>query len=203
MDPLSLRFFDLNSTTTSFGQITGLLGMILFSINLILSNRSRFFDKIFSGLHIFYDHHKWIGAVSFCFLLFHPLFLVVKYITVSVNSAAMFLLPGTNFAITMGIIALGAMIVLLVITLYLKIKYHIWRFSHKFMVGVFVFAILHTLLISSDISRDMFLRYYIFIFAFIGLAMGAYRSFFRIFFNKDFEFKVVKVNILNNSVAEI
>jgi len=203
LEPISMRFFDLNSIMTSIGQTTGLLGMILFSINLILSNRTIFFDKFFSGLHIFYNHHKWLGAISFSLLLFHPLFLVVKYLAVSVNSAAMFLLPNGNFAITMGIIALAGMIVLLVITIYLKIKYHIWRFSHKFMVVVFVFAILHTMLISSDISRDIFLRYYIFISAFIGLALGAYRAFFRILFNDDFEFKIVGINILNNNVTEI
>jgi predicted ferric reductase len=203
LKPMSFRFSDFNSTMTSLGQITGLLGMILFSINLILSNRSRFFDKFFSGLHIFYDHHKWIGVVSFCFLLFHPLFLVAKYVTISIYDAAMFLLPGNNFPVTLGIIALGSMIVLLVITLYLKIKYHIWRFSHKFMTLVFVFAILHTLFITSDISRDMFLRYYILVFAFWGLIFGVYRAFFRIFFNRDFEFEVMKVNMLNNNVTEI
>jgi len=203
MESMSFRFFDLNSTTTSFGQITGLLGMILFSLNLILSNRSRFFDRMFGGLHHFYNYHKQLGMLSFCMILFHPLLLMVKYLTTSVYSAAMFLLPGTNFAVTLGIIALLLMIVLLVITIYTKIKYHIWRFSHKFMVVVFVFAIIHTMLISSDISNDMFLRYYILIFAFIGLTLGAYRSFFRKIFNKDFEFKVVKVIILNNNVAEI
>ena len=203
IEPMSFRFFDLNSSMTSFGQITGLLGMMLFSINLILSNRARVFDKIFSGLHIFYDHHKWLGAVSFCFLLFHPLFLAVKYLAISVYDAAMFLLPGNDFAITMGIIALGTMIILLAITLYLKIKYNIWRFSHKFMTLVFVFAIMHTMFISSDVSRDMFLRYYIFIFAFIGLLFGVYRSFLRFFFNKDYEFTVKEAKMLNNNVFEI
>jgi len=200
---MSFRFFDLNSIATSLGQITGLLGMILFSINLILSNRTKFFDRIFSGLHVFYNYHKQLGMLSFCLILFHPLFLVAKYITISVNSAALFLLPGTNFAITTGIISLVLMILLLIITIYMKIKYHVWRFSHKFMVFVFIFGILHVMLISSDVSRDMFLRYYVLIFAFIGLLSGAYRSFFRIFFNRDFEFKVIKVIILNNSVAEI
>ena len=203
MEPMSLRFFDLNSITTSFGQITGLLGMILFSLNLILSNRSRFFDRMFSGLHHFYNYHKQLGMLSFCMILFHPILLMVKYLVNSVHSAALFLLPGVNFAVTVGIIALLLMIILLVITIYTKIKYHIWRFSHKFMVIVFIFVILHTILISSDVSNNMFLRYYILFFAFVGLALGAYRSFFRKMFNKDFEFKVVKVNILNNSIAEI
>lgn len=203
LEPMSFRFFDLNSTTTSFGQIAGLLGMMLFSINLILSNRNKFFDKIFSGLHIFYDHHKWVGSLAFSLLLFHPLFLVVKYLGLSVHDAALFLIPSGNFAITLGIIALVGMIGLLSLTLYFKIKYHIWRFSHKFMVVVFVFALFHTMLISSDISRDAFLRFYVLIFAFIGLLLGSYRALFRFFFNRDFEFKVVEINNLNSRVTEI
>jgi len=206
LGPLTLRFFDLNSTMTSFGQITGLLGMILFSLNLIISNRSRFFDHFFSGIHHFYDTHKWLGSLAFSLLLFHPLFLAVKYLGLSVYDAAMFLLPGginTNTAITLGSVALLGMILLLSLTLYFKIRYHIWRFSHKFMVAVFIVAIMHVLLISSDVSRDLFLRYYILLFAFWGLAFGSYRAFFRFFFNKDYSFRVKEVILLNGNVVEI
>jgi predicted ferric reductase len=203
LEPISSRFFDLNSSMTSIGQITGLLGMILFSINLILSNRSVFFDRLFSGLHKLYFFHKWLGAISFSLLLFHPLFLVVKYVRFSLLDAAMFLLPGGEISITMGIVSLGLMIILLILTIHIKIKYHIWRFSHKFLVIAFIFAIIHTILISSDISRDIFLRYYILLFAFLGLLSGAYRSFFRFILNEDYEFIVKKIDILNSSVVEI
>jgi len=204
LEPLALRFTDFNSTMTSFGQITGLLGMTLFALNLILSNRTRFFDKLFSGLHHFYNFHKWLGSLSFSLLLFHPLFLVIKYLSISTYEAALFLLPnGYNLAVTYGIVALLGMIILLGITLYFKIKYHLWRFSHKFMVVIFIFAILHSFLISSDISRDMFLRYYILFFSLVGLSLGSYRAFFRLLFNKDYEFTVKKVNVLNDNVLEI
>ena len=127
----------------------------------------------------------------------------MKYLSVSANSAALFLIPSGNFAITLGIIALAGMIVFLSLTLYFKIKYHIWRFSHKFMVVVFVFAIFHTMLISSDVSRDIFLRYYILLFALIGLASGFYRSFLRIFFNNDHSLTVKRVNPLKDNIVEI
>ena len=203
LEPMSLRFSDFNSTMTSLGQITGLLGMILFALNLVISNRSIFFDRFFKGLHHFYNAHKWMGSLSFSLLLFHPLFLVVKYISTSLYDAALFLLPGSNIANTFGIIALLGMIVLLSITLYFKIKYNIWRFSHKFMVLVFVIAIGHTLIVSSDISRDLFLRTYILFFSILGLISGFYRSFLRIFFDKDFEFTVKNVTMLNPNVIEI
>ena len=203
LEPIGLRFFDLNSTTTSIGQITGLLGMILFALNLILSNRSIYFDKIFSGLHRFYFIHRWLGAFSFSLLLFHPIFLVVKYVSVSLRSAAIFFLPVQSFALNMGVIGLALMIILLVITLHYKIKYHTWRLSHKFMNLVFVFAIFHVFSISSDISRDNFLRYYILTFSFIGLAFGIYRSFLRKYFNKDYEYAVENVKSLNSDVVEL
>ncbi|MFZ3015979.1 MAG: ferric reductase-like transmembrane domain-containing protein [Minisyncoccia bacterium] len=203
LEPLNYRFLDINSFTTSLGQITGLLGMLLFSVNLILSNRLIFFDTFFSGLHHSYNIHKWLGTLSFSLLLFHPLFLVVKYISISLQSAAMFLLPNGYFPVTLGIIALFGMIVLICITFYLKIKYHIWKFSHKFLVLVFVFAILHTILISSDISRDLFLRYYIIFFAMLGLISGIHRSFLRFLFNYDFKYKVIGTKIFNNNVIEI
>lgn len=203
LEPMSFRFFDFNSSMTSLGQITGLLGMTLFALNLIISNRSVTFDRFFSGLHHFYNAHKWLGSLSFSLLLFHPLFLVIKYISVSLYDAAMFLLPGTNFATTMGIVSLLLMIILLSITLYFKIKYNIWRFSHKFMIVAFVFALVHILFITSDISRDIFLKSYILFFSVIGLASGFYRSFLRILFNKDFKCVVKNVSMLNSNVIEI
>ena len=203
LEPMYFRFADFNSTMTSLGQVTGLLGMTLFALNLIISNRSIFFDRFFTGLHHFYNAHKWMGSFSFSLLLFHPLFLVVRYISISLYDAAMFLLPNGNFAINTGIIALLGMIVLLSVTLYLKIKYNIWRFSHKFMVFVFVLAILHVLLITSDVSRDLFLRIYIIFFSMLGLISGFYRSFLRIFFDKDFEFTVKNVSMLNPSVMQL
>lgn len=203
LEPLSFRFSDFNGAMTSFGQITGLLGMMLFALNLVISNRSIFFDKIFSGLHNFYNAHKWLGSLSFSFLLFHPIFLVIKYLSISFYDAAMFLLPGSNFAVTMGIFSLLLMIVLLSVTLYFKIKYHIWMFSHKFMILVFVFAILHVLFISSDISRDVFLKFYILFFSILGLISGFYRSFLRFIFNKDFKYIIKNISILNNNVVDI
>ena len=203
LEPVSLRFANLNATTTSLGQITGLLGMTLFAVNLILSNRSVFFDKIFSGLHRFYNIHRWIGALSFSLLLFHPLFLVFKYIWVSLRSAALFLLPVGSTALNAGIISLALMIILLVFTLFLKIKYNIWRISHKIMIVVFIFAMVHVFLIPSDISRDIFIRYYVLILSILGLVSGVYYSFFRIYFNRDYRYSVGHVNFLSDKIAEL
>ncbi|MBI4778969.1 ferric reductase-like transmembrane domain-containing protein [Candidatus Falkowbacteria bacterium] len=202
--PLDARFFDINAVMTSLGQVSGLLGMALFSLNLFLASRLKFLDKYFYGLSRVYNYHRAIGALALSFLLFHPLFLAFKYLRFSLRAAALFLLPFTGDpALTYGIIALVLMIILLSITFYAKIKYHLWKMSHKFMTLVFILALLHVIFISSDISRDYILRYYILALAAIGLTAGFYRAFLAGFFNKDFNYKIINIRRLNPATVEL
>jgi predicted ferric reductase len=203
MEPLGLRFSGLNSITTSLGQIFGLVGMVLFSINLILAGRFKWLDKYFKGLDKVYVNHAKLGAISFSFLLFHPLFLVVKYVTFSIRDAGMFFVPFVNMPITWGIISLLLMILLICLTFYFRMKYQNWKLSHKFMVVVFIFAIMHTFLISSDISRNNLLRYYILILAISGLIISIRKAFVDKFLNNKFKYKVIKGLELNKDILEI
>lgn len=203
MAPISSRFGDVGSITTSFGQIFGLVGMALFSINLILSGRFKFLDKYFKGLDKVYLNHGRIGSIAFSMILFHPIFLVVQYLMISTKEAALFFVPFIHMPITWGIISLVIMIILIIFTFYVKIKYNIWKFSHKFMTLAFFFAVLHTLTISSDISRNMILRYYILTLALSGLFVVFRKAYFDYFVNKKLQYKVLRVNSLNNDVVEI
>lgn len=203
MEPLGFRFLDLNSATTSLGQIFGLIGMTLFSVNLILAGRFKFLDKYFKGLDKVYINHHKLGAISFSLLLFHPLFLVVKYFAISIREASLFFVPFVDMPITFGIISLLLMIVLLGLTFYSKLKYHNWKISHKFMIVVFIFAILHTLVISSDIARNDFLRYYVLILALVGLATSFHQAFLGKFLIKKLKYKIINVSKLNKDIVEI
>ena len=203
IEPLNYRFFDLNSTTTSFGQLAGLVGITLFSINLIISGRFKIIDRFFLGIDRTYQNHSLIGAVAFSLILFHPILLVIKYLKVSLNSAALFFIPNENIANNFGIIALAIFIILMIFTFYIKIKYHHWKFSHKFMVLVFVFAIIHVFLVTSDTSRSPLLMAYIMILAITGLLCGSYRALFRKLISKDTKYLIKSVTNLNNQVLQI
>lgn len=203
MEPLGSRFFDLNTTTTSLGQIFGLIGMVLFSINLILTGRFKFLDKYFDGLDKVYMNHSKIGTIAFSLVLFHPIFLVIKYITFSLKQAALFFVPFVNIPITWGIISLAIMIILISFTFYIKLKYNVWKMSHKFMILAFLFAVLHTLFIDSDISRNNFLKYYILFFAFLGLVISIRQALLNKYFVKKFKYTVKNVSQLNPDILEI
>lgn len=202
--PVNFRFFGIDSTMTSFGQIAGLTGLTMFSLNLILAGRFKFLDYLFYGLNITYNWHRIVGTLSFSFLLFHPLLLAISYSRLSWRSAALFLLPFTNeLAITFGIFALLGMIILIVLTYYARIKYQNWKISHKFMVLVFMLALLHAWLIQSDIARDPFLRFYIFSLAGLGLASGFYRAFLSKYWNNNLLYEVKNFYFANPLVLDI
>ncbi|MCX6721648.1 MAG: ferric reductase-like transmembrane domain-containing protein, partial [Candidatus Staskawiczbacteria bacterium] len=139
--PLSFRFSSLSLTTRNIGDITGLCGMAAFSLVMILSARLKFFEKFFNGINESYTAHHVFGGLALCLLLFHPLFLAYNYLSISFRAAALFLLPSAdNWAQNFGTIGLFVMIITLVITFYTKLKYQIWKFTHKFLGLAFIFA---------------------------------------------------------------
>ncbi len=201
MSPLHLRFASTASVLTSLGQVTGLVGMAMFSLSLILHARIRAIEGLFGGLDGVYRAHHLFGGLSFMLILFHPLFLVLRFLSISIRDAALFLLPGSDYSIDFGIVSLILLSVLLVITFYAKWKYHKWKLSHSFLALSFFLASLHVFFVSSDVSRSIPLRVYV-----MGLAAAGILSFVarKIFPQPNrYEYQVRSVRKLNSEVVEI
>lgn len=203
LEPLNYRFFNFIGTMTSIGQLAGILGFVMFSVNLLLSVRLKSTEKLFAGLPEIYNKHRQLGAIGFSLILFHPLFLVISYLSVSLAAAISFLTPFSDLAVTYGSLSLFLMMILIALTFYVKIKYNLWKFSHKFMILAFAFALLHVLTISSDVSRDAFLGIYLIILGSLGLAAGFYQSVLSHMLNKQAIYNLKTVKILNRQVVEL
>jgi len=201
--PLNPRWINFSAVTTSLGQLAGIIGLTLFAINLLFSARAKIWDDFFYGLNNLYVWHARIGALAFSLLLFHPLLLVVKYVSVSLMSAVGFFLPSQGWPTFLGVIALSGMIIVLSITFYVFWKYQNWKLSHKFMVAVFVFAWLHAALIPSDISRDMFLRYYLLGLGLGGFLAGAYQALLSRIWNRHYIYDLAGLRRLNEQTIEL
>lgn len=188
----------------SLGQVTGLVGLALFAINFILSARLRFLEPFFGGLNHIYVLHHIIGAIAFVLLLFHPIFISVSYLSISVISAAQILIPTTtNMPVWFGAISLIAIIILLGITFYVPLKYDIWKITHKFLGAALLFATLHLFFIPSTVSENLTLRYYMLSLCTIALIAFTYRVLFNKFLVRRYIYVVVSVKILQDSVIEI
>jgi predicted ferric reductase len=204
MMPLSDRFANIPQTMTNLGRVFALLGFSLMATTIILTVRFHFLEWHLRGLNRVYINHHILGSLAFILLLFHPLFLAMNYAFVSIRSAAIFLLP--SFALwsqTLGTLSLVIMIILLFITFYLSWRYHIWKFSHRFLVLAFFIGFLHMAFIDSDTSRNIILRSYLLSFG--GLALVSYAYFSLMEFGKigKYAYIVKKVRRINLGVLEI
>jgi len=128
---INAPFGSLQNSLVSFGEIFALIGLTMFSINLILATRLRFLEDLFDGLNKVYENHNIIGQIAFILLLFHPLLLLPRYAS-NIKETFSFLFFSDLWSHNFGIIALWLMIILIILTLYLKPKYNFWKITHKF-----------------------------------------------------------------------
>ncbi|NBU33357.1 ferric reductase [bacterium] len=219
LQDVSYLFANPNSFFSSFGKLTGLVGLVLYAINLLLAARTRWMENLFNGLNKVYIAHHLTGGIALILLVFHPLFLAVKFIDYKILSsfkdAATFLLPRAftsdtvfyqlqqSLAINAGIVAFIGMVVLLVLTFFVKLPYRIWLATHKFLGVAFMFAGLHVVLISSDTSRDNFLKFYMLAWVIIGLSAFVYRTLMSNVFVRRYTYKVIAVTHQNGNVVGV
>jgi len=204
LQDLSLtRFSDLQGFVSSIAKISGLAGMALFSLVIILSSRLKILEKLFKGINGVYVNHHFMGGLAFSLLLFHPLLLALSYFLISPESAVFFLLSLEYWPRNYGKIALSIMSVALIITFYISLKYQIWKFSHKFLGLAFIFASLHIFFIGSDIAANPFLKVYFLILATLATAAFLYRAVLGKFLVKKFEYIIENVINLPDHTVEI
>jgi len=201
--PIESLFTDKYSSLLYLGQVTGLVGMTLFSINLILAARIKVLEGLFKGLNEEYKRHHQIGGVSFILMMVHPIFLLFSRMTISLEYARGLFVPGNDFNIDLGIISLVSIMSLLVITFYTKLPYQIWRLTHKFTGLVFIIAVFHSFLIPSTITQDKTLWVFMFIVVMAGILSYLYRTVFFRYFVKRYKYNVSKVKKLTSKVIEI
>ena len=192
--------------TQSIGQLCALIGMTMFALTFVLSTRWKVVEDLFDGLDKVYVVHSIIGASALVLILFHPIFLVLKFIPNHVKKAALYLMPSTFWSVNFGIIAILGLIFLIYLTMYTKIKYNHWKMSHRFLGIVFIFAVLHIFLVRGTASRDnIFAGYYVYatIVSLIGLACFAYTQIAHVPGVRDAMYKVETIEKKGKGICEI
>jgi predicted ferric reductase len=199
---IDFPFSSLQNSLASLGEIFGLLGIVMFSINFILATRLHFIEKLFNGLNNVYKKHAFLGQLAFILLLFHPLLLLTRYAS-NFKEAFSFLFLSDLWARNFGIFALWMMIFLIILTLYLKPKYNIWKITHKFFGLALFFGALHVYLIPSYIMNNPILKIYVLGFAILGLVAFFYKTVFGNYLIKKYSYVVESIKRLNENIIEI
>ncbi len=197
IDPSLARFSSTPLIFNSLGQITALLGFTLFAFNIVLAARFPWVEKVFGPLNKMYVTHHLIGVSVWILLLIHPLGLVSTY------GLGLLLPTYGNWARNLGLSAVLLLSALLILTLFVKLPYEIWKATHKYLPVVFVIGAVHGLFVPSDVSASVALTVYVSIVSFIAVVGGVYRSSpLSRFLVKKYKYKVSTVT-QTGSVTEI
>jgi predicted ferric reductase len=189
---------------TSLAQVSGLIGLVLFSLSLFLSGRFSFTENLFGGMNRVYIAHHQMGGISFILLMLHPLFVASSYLPLSLKRAAMQLLPSAvNWEQNLGIASLLCLMALMIITFYVTIPYQLWRLTHKFMGAAFFFGAVHSLFIPSTISRFLPLKIFILSICVPAVLAYLYRTVLGRFFIRRYMYVVESVKNIGNQTIEM
>ena len=170
-------------------RLISLLGTTLLAISFLLSSRFSFLENWFGGLDKVYRLHHVVGGLSFVFLLHHPLFLLVSVLP-NLTSGWKYIWFSNILSFNYGLTSLYFMLLMILLTLFIKLPYSVWKKTHELMGIALIFATLHIITITSDVSRFMPLRYWIFFLLFISIISAFYRRFLYRFIGPKFDFLI-------------
>ncbi|MBX7065979.1 MAG: ferric reductase-like transmembrane domain-containing protein [Parachlamydiales bacterium] len=186
------------------GSFFGFVGYTLFSLSFLLSSRWKPLENWFGGLDRIYHFHRVVGICGFCFTLFHPLIISLKWLYLSFDKFLWFTLPmHGRTSVNLGSYAYWLMILILGITILKLLPYDKWKKLHKFMTLVFILATFHFLfshhLFPSYADSKLLLS--------IPLLVGSfgiiYKQIYIPFFTESPSYKITNFEYITDTVMEI
>lgn len=197
----------VNPATESFGinlgKGLGVVGFVLFALNILLASRHPLVDKLFFGLDKAYQVHEILGELTLICLLYHPTLISLRYLSAGLPFMAQFLLPGNDLARTLGTLSLVLMEALMITTIYLRLRYHQWKQLHTFFNLAFIAAVTHIVFISGDIRTNHALAAYLYLISVVTLAAIAKRTFTSFWLSPRYQYHVSRVTKLNNDTVQL
>ncbi len=160
----------------SIAQIAGLLAATLSAIQFLLAARWKVVEKFFGGLDKVYRAHAYAGGLALIFMLNHPVALALNVLP-SAPAALNYFWLSNNLSYNFGVLALYFMLLLLVLTLFVRLPYHIWKKTHTFLFVPQILILLHIIFINSDTSQYLALRIWMLSLSALGLLAYAYKKF--------------------------
>lgn len=204
IDSWSFRFGSVYAAARTFGQIAGIVGLTLLAGNIILSARLPVFDRWVGGLDKIYLHHRSLGVVAFFLVLAHPLLLAAHHLAYSPLAAWRFLMPwSSQVGAGAGFASLGLLVVLVSLTFWKPLHYHLWKWSHKLMGVVLALGVAHFLAVSGNSVRGLWLRVFLLALASLAAVTWVHRAALGGRFAKRWRYRLASVREAVRGVWEI
>ncbi len=189
----SMWYFDdwYDDPLTYVAKIGSLGATTLICWTFILSTRFPIVERLFGGLDKVYKAHRHVGQAAFFLILLHPLFLALRLLPEWREFLSFFWFSGDGVRNT-GIIALLMFIVLIAVSLWISLRYDVWKQTHHFFGLLLLVVIVHMVIANAEIMRYPVLR--VWFFAWLAVAVFCYlyiRVLYR-WFGPLYEYQVAK-----------
>jgi len=178
----------------SINQIAALMGTVLFVWSMLLATRLDFLENLFGGLDKVYKTHRRVSEIGAVLILIHPISLAISAPEIGLGY---FLPTHAKNPINLGVYGFWIFVVAILLTLFIrkiKLPYHIWKQTHKFLNLAMILTLLHVAAIQSDTSFFAPLGTWMNAVVGLGVASGLYMTFFYNKFGPKYKYKVVKIN---------
>lgn len=187
----------------SLALFFGAASFIFFSTSLFFVTRCRKLEDWIGGLDQVFQYHQFLGKVGFACLLIHVFTFASKWIPRGFISFFLYALPVHHrLSINLGSYAFLCITLILTITVFKLLPYHIWKKVHKWMGVLFFISFLHFFLSQKRLGSS-FSTAILYLSAIIGFASAIYRQFFFSLFVKPFQYIVLKKEIINETLMKV
>lgn len=139
--------------------LTGIISFAFMSLIMLLAIRPKWLESVFGGLDKMYYLHKWagiwaigLGAVHYLLKLSSKILILyferAPRMRLGIGVSDDFFIRNRKLAESLGEWTLWFLLAALVLTLWHKFAYHLWRYTHKLMAIAFLILVFHTVILT-------------------------------------------------------
>lgn len=166
---------DLRSVLYMGGQLTGLFAVVLLAQSYVLATRIKLVENLFGGLDKSYKVHAMISKTGFALILLHPMLLAFS-ISSSFEGFLLFLAPKFNLSpAAFGFASLALYAILIALSIYRFLPYHVWKFTHQFIGVPFILAGYHAFNAGSTFALSPYMKGWMSFIVLAGLIAYLYK----------------------------
>jgi predicted ferric reductase/mono/diheme cytochrome c family protein len=150
-----------------------------------------------------YRVHRINGQLAFLLLLAHFALILASRATISTTTALDLLGPGAGWTVFAGFLALVAMTISIVLTLFVRLGHEVFVYVQRTFGFIFLVACYHVFTTHGAKAASPALNWYMVALASLGVAAFAYRSVFGSVLVRRHPYRVAAANRLDDSVTEV
>lgn len=191
---LSKDFNNLDNLLKLLTQFISLMAIAAVSLNYMLSVRTKWIENIFGGFDTVYKVHNVLGNIGFIFVCLHPMLLIVDAFPYNLTKNYL-VLNFNNIPYSYGILSFYFLVLFVSLTIFVKLPYKFWKKTHEFIILVLIFAFLHSITITSDISVFLPLKIWVIFLCILGFIAYLYKRFLYYYISPKNNYKVTNIKI--------